>query len=142
MIEQECIGIPDMILLLMIFFVSKKIKIKAEIVLSPGGAYFATGLQFLGVYSVSGFEYPESSTKKKCIILIRQISAFFHRGNGIRCIKNDLYFQDSWVGKWQRINKCVQGMYAISVSGSLPRHIVQELRSHGIVYRSRDTSQK
>ena len=40
MIKQECIGIPDMILLLMIFFVSKKIKIKAEIVLSPGGAYF------------------------------------------------------------------------------------------------------
>ena len=41
MIKQECIGIPDMILLLMIFF-SKKIKIKAEIVLSPGGAYFTT----------------------------------------------------------------------------------------------------
>ena len=40
MIEQECIGIPDMILLLMIFFVSKEIKIKAEIVLSHGGAYF------------------------------------------------------------------------------------------------------
>ena len=42
MIKQECIGIPDMILLLMNFFVSKKIKIKAEIVLSPGGAYFVT----------------------------------------------------------------------------------------------------
>ena len=40
MIKQECIGIPDMILLIMNFFVSKKIKIKAEIVLSPGGAYF------------------------------------------------------------------------------------------------------
>ena len=40
MIEQECIGIPDMILLLMIFLFQKKIKIKAEIVLSPGGAYF------------------------------------------------------------------------------------------------------
>ena len=39
MIKQECIGIPDMILLLMNFFVSKK-KIKAEIVLSPGGGYF------------------------------------------------------------------------------------------------------
>ena len=39
MIKQECIGIPDMILLLMIFCF-KKIKIKAEIVLSPGGAYF------------------------------------------------------------------------------------------------------
>ena len=40
MIKQEFIGIPDMILLLMIFFCFKKIKIKAEIVLSPGGAYF------------------------------------------------------------------------------------------------------
>ena len=40
MIKQECIGIPDMILLLMNFFVSKKLEIKAEIVLSPGGAYF------------------------------------------------------------------------------------------------------
>ena len=40
MIKQECIGIPDMILLLMIFLFQKKIKIKAEIVLSPGGACF------------------------------------------------------------------------------------------------------
>ena len=43
MIKQECIGIPDMILLLMIFCF-KKIKIKAEIVLSPGGAYFQIGI--------------------------------------------------------------------------------------------------
>ena len=40
MIKQECIGIPDMILLLMIFLFQQKIKIKAEIALSPGGAYF------------------------------------------------------------------------------------------------------
>ena len=39
MIKQECIGIPDVILLLMIFLF-KKMKIQAEIVLSPGGAYF------------------------------------------------------------------------------------------------------
>ena len=51
MIKQECIGIPDMILLLMIFCF-KKIKIKAEIVLSPGGAYFQK-LQFLK--SISSF---------------------------------------------------------------------------------------
>ena len=44
MIKQECIGIPDMILLLMIFCF-KKIKIKAEIVLSPRGAYFHKELQ-------------------------------------------------------------------------------------------------
>ena len=43
MIKQECIGIPDMILLLMIFCF-KKIKIKAEIVLSPGGAYFQVAI--------------------------------------------------------------------------------------------------
>ena len=45
MIKQECIGIPDMILLLMIFCF-KKIKIKAEIVLSPGGAYFQNKSRF------------------------------------------------------------------------------------------------
>ena len=44
MIKQECIGIPDMILLLMNFLFQKK-KIKAEIVLSPGGAYFKIGIQ-------------------------------------------------------------------------------------------------
>ena len=47
MIKQECIGIPDMILLLMIFCF-KKIKIKAEIVLSPGGAYFHILILFKG----------------------------------------------------------------------------------------------
>ena len=46
MIKQECIGIPDMILLLMIFLFQKKIKIKAEIVLSPGGAYFENRYRF------------------------------------------------------------------------------------------------
>ena len=46
MIKQECIGIPDMILLLMIFCF-KKIKIKAEIVLSPGGAYFTKEVSLL-----------------------------------------------------------------------------------------------
>ena len=53
MIKQECIGIPDMILLLMIFCF-KKIKIKAEIVLSPGGAYFPERKKFdfskIGLY--------------------------------------------------------------------------------------------
>ena len=52
MIKQECIGIPDMILLLMIFCF-KKIKIKAEIVLSPGGAYFLKRLAYLLYGSVA-----------------------------------------------------------------------------------------
>ncbi|KAI8507216.1 transcription elongation factor SPT4-like [Branchiostoma floridae] len=49
---------------------------------------------------------------------------------------------DSWVAKWQRINRFKPGCYAISTTGRLPPSIVRELKTHGITYRSRDTSQK
>jgi len=49
--------------------------------------------------------------------------------------------EDSWVCKWQRIGRFVKGVYAISVSGKLPQGIVREMKSRGIVYRSRDMSQ-
>ncbi|XP_014674239.1 PREDICTED: transcription elongation factor SPT4-A-like [Priapulus caudatus] len=49
--------------------------------------------------------------------------------------------EDSWVAKWQRINNLARGMYAISVSGRLPPGIVRELKSRGITYKTRDTSQ-
>uniref|UniRef100_T1JM37 Transcription elongation factor SPT4 n=1 Tax=Strigamia maritima TaxID=126957 RepID=T1JM37_STRMM len=48
--------------------------------------------------------------------------------------------EDSWVCKWQRINRYTKGVYAISVSGRLPQGIVRELKSRGIIYKSRDTS--
>ncbi|CAH1111226.1 unnamed protein product [Psylliodes chrysocephalus] len=50
--------------------------------------------------------------------------------------------EDSWVAKWQRINRFCRGVYAISVSGRLPNSIVREMKSRGIVYKSRDTSQR
>ncbi len=50
--------------------------------------------------------------------------------------------EDSWVGRWQRVDKCIPGIYAISVSGRLPNYVVSELQSHGIAYKSRDTSEK
>nr|SVE70854.1 EOG090X0NWO [Daphnia similis]SVE71485.1 EOG090X0NWO [Daphnia similis]SVE72118.1 EOG090X0NWO [Daphnia similis]SVE72744.1 EOG090X0NWO [Daphnia similis] len=50
--------------------------------------------------------------------------------------------EDSWVAKWQRINRKVKGVYAISVSGRLPETFIRELKSRGITYRSRDTSQR
>merc|ERR550532_668316 len=50
--------------------------------------------------------------------------------------------EDSWVGRWQRINKCIPGMYAVSVSGKLPNYIIGELQSHGIVYQSRDRAER
>jgi len=49
--------------------------------------------------------------------------------------------EDSWVAKWQRISNLVKGCYAISVQGKLPTSVIGELRSQGIMYRSRDTSQ-
>ncbi|XP_056637200.1 transcription elongation factor SPT4 [Diorhabda carinulata] len=49
---------------------------------------------------------------------------------------------DSWVAKWQRINRFCPGVYAISVSGRLPNSIIREMKSRGIVYKSRDTSQR
>ncbi|CAJ0572390.1 unnamed protein product, partial [Mesorhabditis spiculigera] len=52
--------------------------------------------------------------------------------------------ENSWVCKWQKINRKVKGMYAVSVSGSLPSSIVQELKSIGVTYRPRmrDTTTK
>ncbi|KAG5871984.1 hypothetical protein JTB14_025736 [Gonioctena quinquepunctata] len=49
---------------------------------------------------------------------------------------------DSWVAKWQRVNRFCRGVYAISVSGRLPNSIVREMKSRGLVYKSRDTSQR
>ncbi|KAK2168667.1 hypothetical protein LSH36_15g14022 [Paralvinella palmiformis] len=47
---------------------------------------------------------------------------------------------DSWVAKWQRINRHVKGVYAISVTGRLPPGIISDLKSKGIIYRPRDFS--
>ncbi|XP_019880869.1 transcription elongation factor SPT4 [Aethina tumida] len=50
--------------------------------------------------------------------------------------------EDSWVAKWQRINRFHKGVYAISVSGRLPNGIIRDMKSRGIAYRPRDTSQR
>lgn len=48
--------------------------------------------------------------------------------------------KDSWVGKWLRINRCLPGIYAISVSGTLPSEIIRDIKAAGGAYRSRDRS--
>lgn len=50
--------------------------------------------------------------------------------------------EDSWVAKWQRINRFTKGVYAISVSGRLPNSVVREMKQRGITYKSRDISQR
>ncbi|KAI6172804.1 Transcription elongation factor SPT4 [Aphelenchoides besseyi] len=50
---------------------------------------------------------------------------------------------DSWVCRWQGIKTRKPGLYAISVSGTLPEHIVTELQGSRYHYRPemRDKSQ-
>ena len=50
--------------------------------------------------------------------------------------------EESWVAKWQRIAHFVKGMYAVSVTGTLPRRIQRDLAESGRPYRSRDVSMK
>ena len=45
---------------------------------------------------------------------------------------------DSWVAKWQRIDKYQKGLYAIRVQGQLPEEVQLLLEQKGIVYRPRD----
>ncbi len=53
-----------------------------------------------------------------------------------------MHQEESWVAKWQRISHFVKGMYAVSVTGTLPRRIQRELQQNGRTYRSRDVSLK
>ena len=48
--------------------------------------------------------------------------------------------EESWVAKWQRIDKLRPGCYAISVTGKLPSSVVKDLKTRGIPYMSRDIS--
>ncbi|KAF9143245.1 transcription elongation factor spt4 [Linnemannia schmuckeri] len=47
---------------------------------------------------------------------------------------------ESWVAKWQRIDKFEKGIYAVQVQGRLPEEIEDELEGKGIKYRPRDGS--
>lgn len=39
-------------------------------------------------------------------------------------------------------DRFTKGIYAISVSGRLPKQIVRDMKNRGIPYRPRDTSQR
>ena len=50
--------------------------------------------------------------------------------------------EDSWVAKWQRIDKLKPGVYAMSVSGRLPPYVIRDMTALNIAYKSRDTSKR
>jgi len=48
--------------------------------------------------------------------------------------------RQSWIAKWQRLDNCVNGVYAIKVSGTLPDDIRSMLEDEGHPYVPRDGS--
>ncbi|KAL7418368.1 transcription elongation factor spt4 [Cryptotrichosporon argae] len=46
---------------------------------------------------------------------------------------------ESWVARWQRIDKKVPGFYAVRVTGRPPQDVVDSIEARGGVYRPRDT---
>ncbi|KAK9728068.1 transcription elongation factor spt4 [Basidiobolus ranarum] len=50
--------------------------------------------------------------------------------------------EESWVARWQRVDKFTKGLYAVRVSGRIPEYVEDELDRRGIKYRPRDGSSK
>lgn len=48
--------------------------------------------------------------------------------------------EKSWVAKWQRINGCKKGVYAIVIDGVLPDEYINRVEESGNVYHQRDKS--
>ncbi|RSH81192.1 transcription elongation factor spt4 [Apiotrichum porosum] len=46
--------------------------------------------------------------------------------------------EESWVARWQRIDKKKRGLYAVRVTGRPPQDVIDAIESRGGVYRPRD----
>lgn len=47
---------------------------------------------------------------------------------------------NSWVGRWQRINQCEPGMYAMTVEGILGDEFIERIEQEGRMYINRSES--
>ncbi|KAK6909529.1 transcription elongation factor SPT4 [Kwoniella sp. B9012] len=45
---------------------------------------------------------------------------------------------ESWVARWQRIDKKMRGIYAVRVTGRPPQDVIDAIEARGGVYRPRD----
>ncbi|KAJ1977654.1 transcription elongation factor spt4 [Dimargaris cristalligena] len=50
--------------------------------------------------------------------------------------------EQSWLGRWQRIEKYSKGLYAAQVTGRIPEDVEMALEQRGITYRPRDGTVK
>lgn len=47
--------------------------------------------------------------------------------------------RESWAAKWIRVDNCLPGVYAITVTGQLDRDVEEDLENRGIRWRCRPT---
>ncbi|KAF7682933.1 Transcription elongation factor SPT4 [Astathelohania contejeani] len=50
--------------------------------------------------------------------------------------------EQSWVAKWQRLNKYKEGLYAMTVEGVMPDNLIDKIERNGQTYFQRDFSFK
>lgn len=48
--------------------------------------------------------------------------------------------KQSWIGKWQRINQYIPGVYAMTVEGDLSDKFINDIEKNGRVYINRANS--
>ncbi|KAG2190960.1 hypothetical protein INT46_004255 [Mucor plumbeus] len=72
---------------------------------------------------------------------ILQMRGSMDRGKPTRNVAL-MHPKDSWVGRWQRVDKFQKGVYAIVVYGRVPEDVEDELDRRGVTYRPRDGSVK
>lgn len=63
-----------------------------------------------------------------------------NNNNNVCSIVSMMDSKDSWVARWQRIERFTPGVYAIQVYGRLPEDVIGDLESRGYAYKPRDGS--
>jgi transcription elongation factor SPT4 len=71
-----------------------------------------------------------SIIKCKIVYILLELKFPFHSNQSV--VTEILFFLDRFC----------RGIYAISVSGRLPAGVIREMKSRGIAYKPRDTSQR
>ncbi|XP_053728775.1 transcription elongation factor SPT4 isoform X1 [Synchiropus splendidus] len=100
-------------------------------------------LQIYSVYTIDQFEYDGCDNCESFLQMKGNREMVYEcTSSSFDGVIAQMSPEDSWVAKWQRIGNFKPGVYAVSVTGRLPPGVVRELKSRGVIYKSRDTAVK